>query len=358
MIQKEARHEEPSGRGEFRADPLLTPRAEHAAEIGTAGRCLHRYDLSASEAQHVLRVAMDCHGRFGRVDDPQFLQMIATLAHRLPESLRISANTARQDDSKLGFVVTGNLVDDDRIGATPASWHVADTSASRPFAFMVMLYGALFGEPIAWAAQQHGRLVTDVVPTLGSELSNVSSSSEKPLGWHTEDAFSPYRADHVGLLCLRAPQDIATTVSWVDAGSLPAAIRDVLFEARFRTLVDPSHEYERGPRALPEPVAILSGSPDAFVLRIDRDYTIADPGDQVAAAALTALVGVLDANLTDLVLGAGSLGILDNRNVVHGRRPFRARFDGSDRWLKRVNVVEDLRRTRPGRKATATRVIG
>jgi hypothetical protein len=49
---------------------------------------------------------------------------------------------------------------------------------------------------------------------------------------------------------------------------------------------------------------------------------------------------------------------VDNRNVVHGRRPFRAGFDGSDRWLKRVNVVRDLRRTRPGRIDGATRVIG
>lgn len=326
--------------------------------VGTPDRRLYAYRLSRPEADDVLALALHCHGQYGRVDDPEFLQHLAVLAHRLPEGLRAVANAARLDDRKLGFSVTGNLVDDALLGPTPPSWHVADTDASRPYAFMVALYGALFGEPIAWVAQQDGRLVTDIVPTAGMESSDVSSSSEKALGWHTEDAFSPYRADHVALLCLRTPQPVATTISWIDPDALAPAVSEVLGQARFRTLADPSHEHLDGQPELPEPVAVLSGSADSPVLRIDRDYTIADPGDREARAALGTLVDALDANLTDLPLSAGALSILDNRNVVHGRRPFLARFDGSDRWLKRVNLVEDLRRTRPGRRSTASRVIG
>jgi len=346
------------GAGRVAERPIAPPQAEYLDTIGTPDRRLHAYRLSPGEADDVLDLALHCHGRYRRVDDPVFLEHLAWLAHSLPAGPRAAANAARLDDRKLGFSVTGNVIDDDRLGPTPPSWHAADTDASAPYAFMLALYGALFGEPIAWLAQQDGRLVTDIVPTAGMEASDVSSSSEKALGWHTEDAFSPYRADHVALLCLRTPQPVATTISWIDAGALPRAACDVLFEARFRTLPDPSHERRAGPRELPEPVAVLSGSADAPVLRIDRDYTIADPGDRAASAALGTLVDALDANLADLPLSAGTVGILDNRNVVHGRRPFRARFDGSDRWLKRVNLVEDLRRTRPGRRSAASRVIG
>jgi len=34
--------------------------------------------------------------------------------------------------------------------------------------------------------------------------------------------------------------------------------------------------------------------------------------------------------------------IVDNSVAVHGRSPFRARFDGTDRWLQRSFVVGDL----------------
>jgi hypothetical protein len=43
-----------------------------------------------------------------------------------------------------------------------------------------------------------------------------------------------------------------------------------------------------------------------------------------------------------VVLEAGDLLVLDNTLVVHGRSPFPARFDGTDRWLQRAFVVADL----------------
>jgi L-asparagine oxygenase len=44
---------------------------------------------------------------------------------------------------------------------------------------------------------------------------------------------------------------------------------------------------------------------------------------------------------------------------VHGRSAFEARYDGRDRWLKRVYVVGDLRAAaadcRPGERVIRTR---
>ena len=39
---------------------------------------------------------------------------------------------------------------------------------------------------------------------------------------------------------------------------------------------------------------------------------------------------------------AGDLLVIDNALVVHGRSPFPARYDGTDRWLQRAFVVADL----------------
>jgi hypothetical protein len=45
-------------------------------------------------------------------------------------------------------------------------------------------------------------------------------------------------------------------------------------------------------------------------------------------------------------LRPGEVLVVDNDVVVHGRVPFRARFDGTDRWLKRASVRVPGRRTR------------
>jgi alpha-ketoglutarate-dependent taurine dioxygenase len=70
---------------------------------------------------------------------------------------------------------------------------------------------------------------------------------------------------------------------------------------------------------------------------------VLDPGSP-AAEALDELCVGLDAALRPVVLQPGDAIFIDNRRVVHGRAPFRARYDGTDRWLKRINVMRDIRR--------------
>ncbi|WP_399082001.1 hypothetical protein ACGH2B_29630 [Streptomyces sp. BBFR2] len=36
--------------------------------------------------------------------------------------------------------------------------------------------------------------------------------------------------------------------------------------------------------------------------------------------------------------------LIDNHRAVHGRLPFRARYDGTERRLKRICATSDLRR--------------
>ncbi|HYG65572.1 MAG TPA: arginine beta-hydroxylase, Fe(II)/alpha-ketoglutarate-dependent, partial [Thermoanaerobaculia bacterium] len=61
--------------------------------------------------------------------------------------------------------------------------------------------------------------------------------------------------------------------------------------------------------------------------------------------------------LKDVVLEPGEICFIDNFKAVHGRRAFRARYDGEDRWLKRVNIVRDLRKSRAVRPSAASRTI-
>jgi alpha-ketoglutarate-dependent taurine dioxygenase len=66
---------------------------------------------------------------------------------------------------------------------------------------------------------------------------------------------------------------------------------------------------------------------------------------------------VIDENLTGVALLPGECLFIDNYKAVHGRSSFKARFDGTDRWLKRINIARDLRKSRSFRSAPASRMI-
>ncbi|SIO91383.1 TauD/TfdA family dioxygenase [Nocardiopsis sp. JB363] len=280
---------------------------------------------------------------------------VVLAAHGLPRRVREFLYESSLRDSLHAVLVRGYHVEQGALGPTPEHWRQAENPASATYSCALLLLSALVGEVIGWESQQDARIVTDVLPSRGSEHSLVSSSSVAELGWHTEDAFSQHRADHVGLMCLRGAEGAATTLSSVRSEQLSARTLELLGRRYFLIRPDDAHtaEDDSGIR----PVALLGEEAGARVLRIDRDFTRPLAGVEGAAEALDELVRALDDGVYDLRLESGDVCFIDNRNAVHGRRPFKPRFDGSDRWLKRVNLVTDLRRTRSGRSGPRSRII-
>ena len=65
----------------------------------------------------------------------------------------------------------------------------------------------------------------------------------------------------------------------------------------------------------------------------------------------------IEVNLRPLPLRPGNLVFIDNFRAVHGRQSFRPRYDGSDRWLKRLNITRNLRGSRAWRPSADNRII-
>jgi hypothetical protein len=120
---------------------------------------------------------------------------------------------------------------------------------------------------------------------------------------------------------------------------LPTQVVDALFESRFRTAVDESYLHGRS-NVLSEPMAVLTGDRRRPSMVFDADLMVGI--DEEADDALGALTDATVACHTSVALEAGDLLVVDNSVAVHGRSPFAARFDGTDRWLQRTFVVADL----------------
>ena len=77
---------------------------------------------------------------------------------------------------------------------------------------------------------------------------------------------------------------------------------------------------------------------DGLCLRYDPAYTPLDTAPERYRRAYGSLSTELARNARTVSLRAGEVLVIDNDVIVHGRVPFTPRYDGTDRWLKRINV--------------------
>ena len=229
------------------------------------------------------------------------------------------------------------------VGTLPATPSTPTTPADKDHVseFTLLTVARRLGQPVGYQPEHGGDIVQNIVPTKAAADRQVSTSSKVELMFHTEAAFHPHRPRYLLLLCLRGDPSAATTLSSVHEvlPHLPDDIRDVLFQQRFRTAVDESYLDGRQ-NVLGVPMAVLSGHRKYPSMVFDADLMVGM--DEQADDALQALAQAVAALQTSVVLEAGDLLVVDNAVAVHGRSPFTARFDGTDRWLQRTFVVSDL----------------
>lgn len=282
--------------------------------------------------------------------DPRLIDLVDAHAADLPESVRAAL---RPPATCAGAAVLGRLpLPGQDLGPTPRDWREAADRSTDPdcgrasfqldIALLLLARGA--GEPFGWQGQQGGRLVNNIVPSPGHEHEQSGASSATLLSPHTEDAFHPQRAHLLLLGCLRNPDRVGTTVSSVRRVRLSRAQRHLLGRPRLPILPDVSYgtDFHRYPAA---PVATIGGDEQRPTLRYDPAYTPLDEAGGEFRSAYDHLGAELERVCHTAVLEPGELLLVDNDVVVHGRVPFTPRYDGTDRWLKRVNVR--LSRDRP-----------
>lgn len=212
-----------------------------------------------------------------------------------------------------------------------------DTQSER-----VLLHAAeSLGTAVGYIQEHGGQVVQNIYPLRDSVRKQISTSSDVQLAFHTETAFHPHKPRYLLLLCRRHDRGAATTLCSYRAVEphLTAETRCTLAEPRFQIGVDLS--FGRGDGWTTGPVPVVThgrGSRPTFTY----DGELTAGLDAGAVAALAELDTTIAAAHTSLVLEAGDLLIIDNHRAVHGRSPFRARFDGTDRWLQRTFVVESV----------------
>ncbi|MFI6321764.1 TauD/TfdA family dioxygenase [Nonomuraea sp. NPDC050556] len=246
-----------------------------------------------------------------------------------------------------GFCVIRGLLDGfDDPGPTPGHWSEADRDT--PLDIALMLVAASLGRVFGWTGQQDGRIVHNILPAKGYEHLQVGASSTTPLYWHTEDAFHPHRADLLLLACVRNHENLGSRVSSIRRATLTDAQIATLSQPGLTILPDDS--YPSRPRGEVHPMATLWPASDGLCVRYDPSYTRMLTDDPDFEAAYAALDPALEKCAVTVPMRAGDIALIDNDVAVHGRAAFEPRFDGTDRWLKRILIHLD--RPRPPAELT------
>lgn len=340
------------------------------------------YQVTLTEADNAsIAPVVDALARtYDTIEDPDLIRRARLLCHRLPSRLLESLEEFRLGEPSAICLLSGFIVDQDALGPTPAHWHDShwNSPTFRHEIFFLLCASAL-GDVFGWSTQQHGRIMHDVLPIQGHEHHEIGTNSLQHLSWHTEDAFHPCRGDYVALMCLRNPDLVETVVCAVPDIDWAGIDAPALFEPEFTVMPDNSHQPESDVATTgdpevdrlkaktfalieqwsrtPEKRPILFGDPRDPYLALDPYHMNAEGWPNRSRRAFRQLCDAIEAQLRPIALRPGDCVFIDNFRAVHGRKSFRAHYDGSDRWLKRLNITRNLRGSRAWRPAADNRII-
>lgn len=333
---------------------------------------IQRINLSKNEINTIKSLVSKIASRYDSVEDPDWLHETTIYADGLPIRVRKCLNDFRLRKSASAVCVISNYpVNDLKIGKTPSHWkNRSNPSPTLEQEILFVLFTSLLGEPYSLSTEQDGHIVNDIFPIKGDEYKQIATASEQIIKWHTEDAFLTNKPDYLGLMCLRNPGKVATTFASINKLDLEPGQISVLFEPRFIFFPDESNSqantlglekqlnnsvswsklvsYERKiyPEIKPQKLPVLFGDPQFPYISIDPHFMSTKEKDEKARLALNALIQLIEARLSEFILQPGDCCFIDNYRAVHGRNSFNAKYNGYDRWLKRIRITKDLRKWR------------
>lgn len=282
----------------------------------------------------------------GRLDEVPFVNAVRAHSEDVPPRARQVIRSFRRHPSNAGVLLIRGVAVPADLPETPVAAGSVQREASVPSASLALIALSL-GEPVAFASEKSGALVQDVVPVpaLADTQSNGGSTA---LSLHVENAFHQHRPDYVLLLCLRSDPHGTAALRVAAARQVFPLLKpedeDALRQDWYVT--EPPPSFRTGAQALP-PHAVLCGEPEDPDIRVDFNAT-RGIGPK-SAAALERLREAMELVVCDVNLRPGDLAVVDNRLALHGRTRFQPMYRGNDRWLQRMYVNVDLRRSRPFR---------
>lgn len=196
------------------------------------------------------------------------------------------------------------------------------------------------GDVFGYSDLQNGKLVQEIFPIFQDRNKQLGSGSVH-LELHTEDPALPYRADVLGFLCVRNDDKVPNLLSCPDFSAADATLKHRLIESRYTILSDRPSTIEYKPTALE--TAVLQESPtEGYSFIYDPVYVDYSKMSHYEELDFKDFIKLVESATFDLSMKEAQVLFINNYKCAHGRPQFTPKYDGTDRWLKRVQISKDV----------------
>ena len=275
--------------------------------------------------------------------------LAANLGADLAEVLAFGADPAAP-----GALLIDNLPVDPHLPATPTDGEPSPDQSSFVGEACVLGLAKLIGEPVGYETEKSGRVIHNLVPVAGAEITQSNRGSKVLLNFHNDSVydeslhFHRFNPDFIILYCHRPDVHGEAVTHFVDARKLVDVLdtRDIdLLRSPLFRMAAPSNFtmlMNKGEKIWSQAMPVLTGRSDC------PEITIAANGvealDDAAAGALSRLYEACRDPLhrQDVALRHGQALLINNRKGVHARSAFNPTFGPHERWLLRANVRRDI----------------
>lgn len=276
-------------------------------------------------------------------DFAAFDSELLSMRSLLPNELVIALDKLRYGNSSYVGILIRNLPIDADLPPTPPLGTAANTKSTfvseGASAMLAKELGFIFG----YEQERTGAIIQNIVPEEEHVNLNSSEGSKAALQYHIDNGYLDCRPDFVNLFCVRSDPNQETKTIIIDAQAIVSALsKEVLkqlskpeYQIRFSySFVKRDSDLEWS-----DPKPILSGPRSNLELCVKFGVTRGTTPGAKNALELLQQACAHATNTTALSLQQGDALVLSNRRAIHSRSPFKAKFDGTDRWLQRIYVT-------------------
>ena len=284
-------------------------------------------------------------------DPSLYCQQVKNLCEHIPDNIKDQLHNfiTGYDDKHIPCILFKNcpITNETTLISTPLTNNNSIGSTTLLSKIQAVLVSYI-SDLVAYEGEGYGNLFQDIVPIESMAKEQVSVGSDIELEIHTEQAFSKLKPDLLSLACLRSNQDAYTHILPVDyiLKHISPETYDLLLQPLWTFGIDLSfkinnNEFIDGDIRGPYPILQYINNKPYLLF----DQNLISGITSKATAIIDEIVQIYYKYRIIYCLQPGDILIINNNIAVHGRSPFKAKYDGNDRFLVRCFGTFDLEKS-------------